>query len=87
MKIRRINKVTSLAVVLLAAGLLISCKPIFEKKPIPKEGDKAAAAEPNAGTVPAPLACLPARLRKTIVLKYCSFTFRQAFSQTKEYPP
>ena len=55
MKIRRINKVTSLAVVLLAAGLLISCKPIFEKKPIPKEGDKAAAAAPAApAAAPAP---------------------------------
>lgn len=61
MKFKRINKVASLAVVLLAAGSLIGCKPIFEKKPIPKEGDKAAAAAPAApAAAPAPAAAAPA---------------------------
>ncbi len=55
MKFKRINKVVaSLAVVLLAAGSLIGCKPIFEKKPIPKEGDKAAATAPAAPATTAP---------------------------------
>ncbi len=51
MKSNRISTLKACAVLLLSTGLLFGCKPIYEKKPIPKDG---AAAEAPAAPAPAP---------------------------------
>ena len=58
MESNRISTLKACAVLLLSAGLLFGCKPIFEKKPIPKDG--AAAAAPAAPAAPEPAAPAPA---------------------------
>ena len=50
MKSNRISTLKACAVLLLSTGLLFGCKPIYEKKPIPKDG---AAAESPAAPAPA----------------------------------
>ncbi|WP_394809343.1 peptidoglycan-binding protein [Nitrosomonas sp.] len=56
MKSSRISTLKACAVLLLTAGLLFGCKPIFEKKPIPKDGTAAPAAAPASAPAPAPAA-------------------------------
>lgn len=51
MESNRISTLKACAVLLLSTGLLFGCKPIYEKKPIPKDG---AAAEAPAAPAPAP---------------------------------
>ena len=53
MKSSKISKLVAYTILLLSLGLLFGCKPIFEKKPIPKE-NKDAAAAPAAAPAPAP---------------------------------
>jgi len=53
MKFSKISKLVAYTILLLSVGLLLGCKPIFEKKPLPKENKDAAAAAPAA---PAPAA-------------------------------
>jgi hypothetical protein len=53
MKFSKISKLVAYTILLLSVGLLIGCKPIFEKKPLPKE-NKDAAAPAAAPAVPAP---------------------------------
>ncbi len=63
MKSNRISTLKACAVLLLSAGLLFGCKPIFEKKPIPKDGAAAAASaapEPAAPAAPPPPPAPPA---------------------------
>lgn len=63
MKSNRISTLKACAVLLLSAGLLFGCKPIFEKKPIPKDGAAAAAPaapEPAAPAAPPPPPAPPA---------------------------
>lgn len=57
MESNRISTLKACAVLLLSTGLLFGCKPIYEKKPIPKDG---AAAEAPAAPAPAPAAPAPA---------------------------
>ena len=57
MKFSKISKVVAYTILLLSVGLLIGCKPIFEKKPLPKENkDAAAPAAAPAAPAPAPAA-------------------------------
>ncbi|MBS0586401.1 peptidoglycan-binding domain-containing protein [Nitrosomonas sp.] len=57
MKFSKISKVVAYTILLLSVGLLIGCKPIFEKKPLPKENkDAAAPAAAPAEPAPAPAA-------------------------------
>lgn len=57
MKFSKISKVVACTILLLSVGLLIGCKPIFEKKPLPKENkDAAAPAAAPAEPAPAPAA-------------------------------
>ena len=63
MESNRISTLKACAVLLLSAGLLFGCKPIFEKKPIPKDGAAAAAPaapEPAAPAAPPPPPAPPA---------------------------
>ena len=55
MKSSKISKLVAYTILLLSLGLLFGCKPIFEKKPIPKD-NKDAAAAPAAAPAPAPAA-------------------------------
>lgn len=55
MKSSKISKLVAYTILLLSLGLLFGCKPIFEKKPIPKD-NKDAAAAPAAAPAPAPTA-------------------------------
>lgn len=55
MKFSKISKLVAYTILLLSVGLLIGCKPIFEKKPLPKE-NKDAAAPAAAPAAPAPAA-------------------------------
>ena len=55
MKSSKISKLVACTILLLSLGLLFGCKPIFEKKPIPKD-NKDAAAAPAAAPAPAPAA-------------------------------
>jgi hypothetical protein len=60
MKSSRISKLKVCAVLLLSAGLLFGCKPIFEKKPLPpKEDSKEVAAAPAPAAPPAAAALAP----------------------------
>jgi hypothetical protein len=56
MKFSKISKLVAYTILLLSVGLLIGCKPIFEKKPLPKENKDAAAAPAAAPAAPAPAA-------------------------------
>jgi len=58
MKSSKISKLVAYTILLLSLGLLFGCKPIFEKKPIPKDNKDAAAAPaaPAAAPAPAPAA-------------------------------
>lgn len=56
MKFSKISKLVAYTILLLSVGLLIGCKPIFEKKPLPKENKDAAAAPAAAPATPAPAA-------------------------------
>jgi len=57
MKFSKISKLVAYTILLLSVGLLIGCKPIFEKKPLPKENkDAAAPAAAPAEPAPAPAA-------------------------------
>ncbi|QOJ22517.1 MAG: peptidoglycan-binding protein [Gammaproteobacteria bacterium] len=60
MKFSKISKLVAYTILLLSVGLLIGCKPIFEKKPLPKENKDAAAAPAAAPAAPAPAAPAPA---------------------------
>lgn len=63
MKFSKISKLVAYTILLLSVGLLLGCKPIFEKKPLPKENKDAAAApaaEPAPAAAPAPAAPAPA---------------------------
>lgn len=61
MKSSKISKLVAYTILLLSLGLLFGCKPIFEKKPIPKDNkDAAAAAAPAAAPAPAAPAAAPA---------------------------
>ena len=63
MKSSKISKLVTYTILLLSLGLLFGCKPIFEKKPIPKDNKDAAAAPaaPAApAAAPAPAAAEPA---------------------------
>lgn len=63
MKSSKISKLVAYTILLLSLGLLFGCKPIFEKKPIPKDNKDAAAAPaaPAApAAAPAPAAAEPA---------------------------
>ena len=54
MKSSEISTLKACAVLLLSAGLLFGCKPIFEKKPLPpKEESKEVAAAPTPSAPPA----------------------------------
>lgn len=60
MKSSRIRTLKACAVLLLSAGLLFGCKPIFEKKPLPpKEGAAAPAAATAAPPAAAPAPAAP----------------------------
>ena len=56
MKFSKISKLVAYTILLLSVGLLLGCKPIFEKKPLPKENKDAAAAPAAAPAEPAPAA-------------------------------
>ncbi|MCG7756010.1 MAG: peptidoglycan-binding protein [Nitrosomonas sp.] len=58
MKSSKISKLVAYTILLLSLGLLFGCKPIFEKKPIPKDNKDAAAAPaaPAAASASAPAA-------------------------------
>ena len=60
MESSRVSTLKACAVLLLSAGLLFGCKPIFEKKPIPKDGGAAAPAA--AAPAPAAPAAAPAEI-------------------------
>ena len=65
MKSSKISKLVAYTILLLSLGLLFGCKPIFEKKPIPKDNKDAAAAPaapaaPAAAPAPAPAPAEPA---------------------------
>ncbi len=64
MKFSKISKLVAYTILLLSVGLLIGCKPIFEKKPLPKENKDAAAAPaapaPAAAPASAPAPAAPA---------------------------
>jgi peptidoglycan hydrolase-like protein with peptidoglycan-binding domain len=54
MKSSKISKLVAYTILLLSLGLLFGCKPIFEKKPIPKDNKDAAAAPAATAAVPDP---------------------------------
>lgn len=56
MKSSKISKLVAYTILLLSLGLLFGCKPIFEKKPIPKDNKDAAAAPAAAAAAAAPAA-------------------------------
>lgn len=61
MKSSKMSKLVAYTILLLSLGLLFGCKPIFEKKPIPKDSkDAAAPAATAAAPDPAPAAPAPA---------------------------
>ncbi|MER0215302.1 MAG: peptidoglycan-binding protein [Nitrosomonas sp.] len=68
MKSSKISKLVAYTILLLSLGLLFGCKPIFEKKPIPKDNKDAAAApaataaapDPAPAAAPAPAPAEPA---------------------------
>lgn len=57
MKFNKKSTVTSCLVLCLSAALMVGCKPIFEKKPMPPKDDAAASA-PAPATAPEPAAAL-----------------------------
>lgn len=60
MKSSKISKLVAYTILLLSLGLLFGCKPIFEKKPIPKDNKDAAAAPAAPAAAPAPAPAAPA---------------------------
>jgi murein L,D-transpeptidase YcbB/YkuD len=63
MKFNKKSTVTSCLVLCLSAALMVGCKPIFEKKPLPPKDDAAAAAPaPAAAPVAAPAPAEPAKI-------------------------
>lgn len=71
MESSKISKLTAYAILLLVAGLLFACKPIFDKKPIPgKEGSKEVAAAPAAPEpAPTPVASAPAPAEQVVEIE------------------
>lgn len=63
MKFNKKSTVTSCLVLCLSAALMVGCKPIFEKKPLPPKDDAAAAAPaPAAAPDAAPAPAEPAKI-------------------------
>ncbi len=63
MKFNKKSTVTSCLVLCLSAALMVGCKPIFEKKPMPPKDDAAAAASaPAAAPDAAPAPAEPAEI-------------------------
>jgi hypothetical protein len=63
MKFNKKSTVTSCLVLCLSAALMVGCKPIFEKKPLPPKDDAAAAAPaPAAAPDAAPAPAEPAEI-------------------------
>ncbi|MBL8499104.1 MAG: peptidoglycan-binding protein [Nitrosomonas sp.] len=60
MKSSKISKLVAYTILLLSLGLLFGCKPIFEKKPIPKDNKDAAAAPAAPAAAPASAPAAPA---------------------------
>jgi len=60
MKSSKVSKLVAYTILLLSLGLLFGCKPIFEKKPIPKDNKDAAAAPAATAAAPDPAPAAPA---------------------------